>query len=207
MKRYFILLLSFLGILPYACDKGCDDPRAYTVEAKTIDFLYHGTKLTSPPVGDDTFRFSMNNLFKIQAHLSGDHNYAEAATKPFWDGGLLMAREACLSDYSTNFKPGIDSFVLRANRNIGLVPVGESLNEIFNCDYAGSTNSILSLKALNEGIQDGSINIDNYLSEGRYRLNLIPQNFSFYGSHVFTLEVYLKDQSMVSHSTDVLILE
>ncbi|TNE79705.1 MAG: hypothetical protein EP332_10235 [Bacteroidetes bacterium] len=209
MKRFLFVTLAMIGFLPFACNSSCDESRAYTVELKTVDMAYSGNLLSNPSAGKDTFRFDANAQFQIHVTLTGEMNFAEAK-RPFWDGGTAWATDPCPPDYSKGFKPGIDSFVLRANRNIGLVPAGESLNTVFLCNYHNSYSTslpLISLKALNDSIQKGSINLTNFQGTNSYKLILQPQNMGMFGSHVFTLEIYRKNQNVLAKSSAVVIFE
>jgi len=176
----------------------------------TVDFGYYGTPVTNVPKRQDTFAFKMDTNFRFDAFLRGEREYTSAIEPAFYDGGTVKASDPCLEDFSTGFKPGIDSFVLRTDRNIGLVPAGESLNAIFKCDYSYSQSNqgvYVSLAAMNDSLQSGSLDNSNLTRNGVYRLLIKPKGIYFFGKHVFTLEVYLKDQTQITQSTAVLILE
>lgn len=209
MKKGFLFILVFLGIIPFACIPDCPDSPPYLTHPQTIAYYYNGTPSVSIPSRKDTFAFTMDNKFYLVMEIDGDKKYLSTTDRPILDAGLLNATKKCVVGGLAGFDPGIDSLTIFADRNIGTIPAGESLNSVFYCHYPDSkyANDLISFDSFNDSLLVGAFNFQSHYFQTKFSLKMKPENTYFYGKHIFTVRIYLKDGSEFESETAVLIFE
>lgn len=203
MKRAFLFTAIMIGLLPLACIKPCPEEPASQTIPENLDFQYGGTESSVAPTRKDTFAFVMDTNFYIVASIKGTTKYLGQLEQPWLDPGFAYARAECPPGPWYGFNPGIDSISIKADRNIGIIPAGESLNSVFLARYSNTDwtkDNFIPFQAYNDSLQTSSF-------KPRTSITLKPNNIYFFGKHVFTVTVYLKDGTQVNADTDILIFE